>query len=40
MTLSRLVAPCVGSLTALTLAAGVLLAPGTAHATAEDERWL
>lgn len=36
MPLSRLVAPCVGSLAALTLASGVLLAPGTAHATAED----
>ncbi|MEV0334373.1 hypothetical protein [Nocardia sp. NPDC050717] len=34
--LSRLTAPCVGSLTAITLAAGVLLAPGHAHAAPAD----
>ncbi|MFD5177761.1 hypothetical protein ACFWM1_18275 [Nocardia sp. NPDC058379] len=36
LTLSRRTAPCAGSLTALTVAAGVLLAPGTAQASAAD----
>ena len=36
LSLSRVTAPCVGSLTALTVAAGILLAPGTARASTED----